>query len=217
MNGRRSSGSTPKGAFEAHDGRVQKWDSSSVATKASMCGGGGPLHGRPVERSWAAGRILKGAARHECAYPGPRRHQTPAPIGVPSQIRPANGRTAEQTGELPETFRPVGFQKGAPCLQARKGAPNRESLSTGKVPRPWVEAHVANKSPTTLRAGKVSMENIGEIRGPIAEGKRDYGPFVSYFVPVSGTERLSRVGLRVIGTTTEPADIPLAVESEVRA
>jgi len=126
-------------------------------------------------------------------------------------------RRRTKNGGLPETFRPAGFQKGAPACQQRKGAPNSESLDTGKVPRPWVEAHVANKPPTTLQEGKASMENIGESRGPIAEGERDYGPFVSYFVPVSGTERLSHVGLRVIGTTTEPADITLAMESEAGA
>lgn len=32
------------------------------------------------------------------------------------------------------------------------------------------------------------MENIGEIRGPIAEGKRDYGPFTQVFSPFAGTE-----------------------------
>lgn len=32
------------------------------------------------------------------------------------------------------------------------------------------------------------MENIGEIRGPIAEGKRDYGLFTWVFPPVAGTE-----------------------------
>lgn len=240
MNGRGSSGNTLNRALEAHDGplRPQKWDLWSVATKASMCGGGGPLHGRPVEKSWAAGRILAGAARHRDG--GLRRRPKGEDFMVdghaikvrtwglagtnpllPAEFRPKPGRRMggrrTKTRGLPETFRPAGFSKGCPCLPARKGAPSSESLDTGKVLRPWVKAHVANKPPTTLRAGKTSMENIGESRGPIAEGERNYGPFVSYFVPVSGTERLSRVGLGVIGTTTEPADMPFAQESEVGA
>lgn len=32
------------------------------------------------------------------------------------------------------------------------------------------------------------MENIGEIRGSVAEGERDYGPFTRVFSPVEGTE-----------------------------
>jgi hypothetical protein len=55
------------------------------------------------------------------------------------------------------------------------------------------------------------------LRARIAEGEWNYGPFVSYFVPVSETEKVGHLGLRVIGLTDEPADIPLVKESEVGA
>ena len=51
----------------------------------------------------------------------------------------------------------------------------------------------------------------------IREGEADYGPFTSLFQVTPGTGYLESLSLRVVGTTTEPADIPLATESEVGA
>jgi hypothetical protein len=55
------------------------------------------------------------------------------------------------------------------------------------------------------------------IRRKLAEGELDFGPFTSFFSPVSGTARLETLSVRVIGSTDAPADIPLAAEGEVRA
>jgi hypothetical protein len=61
----------------------------------------------------------------------------------------------------------------------------------------------------------VGVRDPQYLRTLIAEGERNFGPFGAYYVPVSGTEKLGHLGLRVIGATDEPADIPLAVESGV--
>lgn len=50
------------------------------------------------------------------------------------------------------------------------------------------------------------MENIGEIRGPIAERERDYGPFTRVFFPVAGSENAEPMWPPVIDV------IPLAGE-----
>lgn len=59
------------------------------------------------------------------------------------------------------------------------------------------------------------FRDLGYLRSGIADGERNYGPFESYYFPVSGTEKLGHLGLRIIGTTDGPADIPLATESGV--
>ena len=46
-------------------------------------------------------------------------------------------------------------------------------------------------------------------------GEADYGPFADRFQPVPGKSYVEPMTIRVIGATDEPADIPLAVESEV--
>jgi hypothetical protein len=55
------------------------------------------------------------------------------------------------------------------------------------------------------------------IRRCLAEGELDFGPFTSLYSPAAGTERLKTLSVRVVGRTDEPADIPLAKESEVGA
>lgn len=55
------------------------------------------------------------------------------------------------------------------------------------------------------------------LRRHIREGEADYGPFADRFRVPGGTGYLEPLALYVIGTTHEPADIPLAMESEVGA
>ena len=61
------------------------------------------------------------------------------------------------------------------------------------------------------------VRNPDLLRRRIREGEADYGPFTSLFQVLIGTGYLEPLSVRVVGTTTEPADIPLAVESEVGA
>ena len=48
----------------------------------------------------------------------------------------------------------------------------------------------------------------------ISEGESDFGPFTDLFQVTPGTGYLESLSLRVVGTTSEPADIPLATESD---
>ena len=59
------------------------------------------------------------------------------------------------------------------------------------------------------------VRSLDLLRRRIREGEADYGPFVDRFQPVQGTSYVEPMTIRVIGATYEPADIPLAVESEV--
>ena len=67
----------------------------------------------------------------------------------------------------------------------------------------------------------LAVEWDSDVRSPdllrrrIHDGEADYGPFVDRFQPVQGTSYVEPMTIRVIGATDEPADIPLAVESEV--
>jgi hypothetical protein len=67
----------------------------------------------------------------------------------------------------------------------------------------------------------IAVEWDSDVRSPdllrrrIRDGEADYGPFVDRFQPVQGMAYLEPLTIRVIGATDEPADIPLAVESEV--
>lgn len=53
------------------------------------------------------------------------------------------------------------------------------------------------------------------IRRKLAEGELDFGPFADLFSPVPGTERHETLSVRVVGSTDEPADIPLRMEMGV--
>jgi hypothetical protein len=67
----------------------------------------------------------------------------------------------------------------------------------------------------------LAVEWDSDVRSPdllrrrIRDGEADYGPFADRFQPVPGTSCVEPLTIRVIGATDEPADIPLAVESEV--
>ena len=67
----------------------------------------------------------------------------------------------------------------------------------------------------------LAVEWDSDVRSPdllrrrIRDGEADYGPFADRFQPVQGMAYLEPLTIRVIGATDEPADIPLAVESEV--
>jgi hypothetical protein len=53
------------------------------------------------------------------------------------------------------------------------------------------------------------------IRRKLAEGELDFGPFTDLFSPVPGTEKYETLSVRVVGSTDEPADIPLLLEMGV--
>lgn len=57
------------------------------------------------------------------------------------------------------------------------------------------------------------VRNPDLLRRRLREGEADYGPFHA----VDGQGYLEPLSVRVVGTTQEPADIPLPVESEVGA
>lgn len=59
------------------------------------------------------------------------------------------------------------------------------------------------------------VRNPDLLRRHIREGESDYGPFTDRFKVMPGTGYLEPVAIRVVGTTSEPADIPLANEGEV--
>lgn len=61
----------------------------------------------------------------------------------------------------------------------------------------------------------VGVRDPRDLAALIEVGERNFGPFGAYYVPVSGTEKLGHLEVRIIGTAGEPADIPLATESEV--
>lgn len=67
----------------------------------------------------------------------------------------------------------------------------------------------------------LAVEWDSEVRSPdllkrrIREGEANYGPFTSLFQVLEGTGYLEPLSVGVVGTTDEPADIPLATESEV--
>ena len=67
----------------------------------------------------------------------------------------------------------------------------------------------------------LAVEWDSDVRSPdllrrhIREGEADYGPFADRFQPLSGMAYVEPLTIRVIGPTDEPADIPLATESEV--
>lgn len=69
----------------------------------------------------------------------------------------------------------------------------------------------------------LAVEVDSDVRSPdllrrrIREGEADYGPFTDRFQVLNGTGYLEPLSIRVVGTTTDHADIPLAVESEVEA
>ena len=54
------------------------------------------------------------------------------------------------------------------------------------------------------------------IHRRLVEGELDFGRFTDLFSPVPGTERYETLSVRVVGSTDEPADIPLAMEMGVR-
>lgn len=55
------------------------------------------------------------------------------------------------------------------------------------------------------------------LRRRIREGEADYGPFTGRFQAVDAAGYLEPLTIRVVGTTDDAADIPLAVESGVGA
>jgi hypothetical protein len=60
------------------------------------------------------------------------------------------------------------------------------------------------------------VRNPDLLRRRIREGEADYGPFTSLFQVTPSTGYLEPLSIEVVGTTDEPADIPLATgESEV--
>ena len=59
------------------------------------------------------------------------------------------------------------------------------------------------------------VRNPDLLRRRIREGEADYGPFTGRFQAVDGTGYCEPRYIRVVGTTSEPADIPFAVHSEV--
>ena len=61
------------------------------------------------------------------------------------------------------------------------------------------------------------VRNPHLLRRHIREGEADFGPFTDRFQVLDGTGYCEPLAVRVIGTTHEPADIPLATESEVGA
>ena len=61
------------------------------------------------------------------------------------------------------------------------------------------------------------VRNSDLLRRLIQQGEANYGPFTDRFQKTDGTGYLKPLCIRVIGTTDEPADVPLAVESEVGA
>jgi hypothetical protein len=61
-----------------------------------------------------------------------------------------------------------------------------------------------------------SVWNPDLLRRQIQQGEADYGPFKDRFEVADGTGYLEPRSIRVVGTTTEPADIPLT-ESGVEA
>lgn len=69
----------------------------------------------------------------------------------------------------------------------------------------------------------LAVEVDSDVRNPhllrrrIREGEADYGPFTEYCQVDADTGYLKPLSIQVVGTTTEPADIPLATESEVEA
>jgi len=60
------------------------------------------------------------------------------------------------------------------------------------------------------------VRNPDLIRRGIREGEADYGPFTSLFQVIPRTGYLEPLSIRVVGTTTEPADIPLYLEGDHR-
>lgn len=67
----------------------------------------------------------------------------------------------------------------------------------------------------------LSVEWDSEVRDPnllrrrIREGEADFGPFTSRFQVLKGSGYLEPLSIEVVGTTDEPADIPLSAEREV--
>jgi hypothetical protein len=59
------------------------------------------------------------------------------------------------------------------------------------------------------------VRNPDLLRRRIREGEADFGPFTSLFQVLDGSGYLEPLSIRVVGTTDEPADIPLVRESEV--
>jgi len=53
------------------------------------------------------------------------------------------------------------------------------------------------------------------IHRRLVEGELAFGPFTDLFSPVSGTEKYETLSVRVVGSTDEPADIPLQMEMGV--
>jgi hypothetical protein len=53
------------------------------------------------------------------------------------------------------------------------------------------------------------VRNPDLLRRRIQQGEADFGPFKDRFEVADGTGYLEPRSIRVVGTTTEPADIPL--------